>query len=101
MAKKTTSNLLKESRGGDETKNTLRHAKTVQTAREGYHSEDEKKLFRNPDRDEECYFKSSCKYGSSKCRYAHSNKMGYCIKCHKWGHLPTKCQTKPAKIKIT
>ena len=59
-----------------------------------YHSEDEKKFFRNPDKDKECCFKNNCKYGSSKCRYAHSNKMGYCTKCHEWGHLPTKCQTK-------
>ena len=35
VAKKMTSNLFKERREGDETNNTLRHAKTVQTAREG------------------------------------------------------------------
>ncbi|KAL9956978.1 hypothetical protein ACROYT_G038549 [Oculina patagonica] len=58
------------------------------------HTDDEKKFFRNPRKDGECWNKGHCKYGPDRCYYAHSNEDSFCRKCHKWGHLQEKCTLK-------
>ena len=59
-----------------------------------YHTDDEKKFFRNISKDKECSHKGYCKYGPARCFYAHSNKDSFCCNCHKWGHLQEKCKLK-------
>jgi len=61
-----------------------------------YHTDDEKKFFRNPKKDKECLHnsKSYCKYGPLRCHYAHGNKDSFCCNCHQWGHLQEKCKLK-------
>ena len=61
-----------------------------------YHTDDEKKFFRNPKKDKECLHnrKGYCKYGPARCYYAHANKDSFCCNCHHWGHLQEKCELK-------
>lgn len=60
------------------------------------HTDDEKKFFRSPRKDGECWnkVKGHCKYGPQRCHYAHSNKDSFCRNCHRWGHLQEKCTLK-------
>ena len=59
-----------------------------------YHTDDEKKFFRHPKKDKECWHKGHCKYGQANCHYAHANKDSFCCNCHQWGHLKEKCKLK-------
>ena len=57
------------------------------------HTDPEKKFFRNPGKCTLCryYIKKNCRYGPSKCRFAHTDEDSYCRKCNQWGHLQDKC----------
>jgi len=60
------------------------------------HTEDEKKFFRNPKKDKECFHnrKGNCRHKTGRCHYAHTNEESFCRNCHKWGHLQEKCKPK-------
>ena len=60
---------------------------------EFYHTDDEKKFFKNPSKCKKCGYIGSCKYGPSKCYRAHSDEDSFCTKCHSWGHLKESCPT--------
>ena len=50
-----------------------------------HHTEDEKKFFIKYRKNTECTYKGACRYGPSKCFYAHSDKDSFCCNCHSWG----------------
>ena len=58
-----------------------------------HHTDDEKKFFRNPRKDKECLHvrKGNCRYGPTRCSFAHSDEGSFCRNCHSWGHLQEKC----------
>ena len=58
-----------------------------------HHTDDEKKFFRNFRKNKECPYKGACRYGPSKCSYAHSDENSFCCKCNSWGHLEKNCLT--------
>lgn len=58
-----------------------------------HHTEDEKKFFIKYRKNTECTYKGACRYGPSKCFYAHSDKDSFCCNCHSWGHLEINCPT--------
>ena len=58
-----------------------------------HHTDDEKKFFRNFRKDRECWHKGKCKFGPSKCSFAHANEDSFCRKCNIWGHLEKNCLT--------
>ena len=58
-----------------------------------HHTDDEKKFFIKYRKNMECTYKGACRYGPSKCFYAHSDKDSFCCNCHSWGHLEKNCPT--------
>ena len=58
-----------------------------------HHTDDEKKFFVHYRKNEECKYKGACRYGRSKCFFAHSNEDSFCCNCHSWGHLERNCPT--------
>ena len=58
-----------------------------------HHTDDEKKFFGNFCKNKECTYKGACRYGPSKCFYAHSDKDSFCCTCHSWEHLEKNCPT--------
>ena len=58
-----------------------------------HHTDDEKKFFIKYRKNMECTYKGACRYGPSKCFYAHSDKNSFCCTCHSWGHLEKNCPT--------
>ena len=58
-----------------------------------HHTDDEKKFFIKYRKNTECTYKGACRYGPSKCFYAHSDKDSFCCNCHSWGHLEINCPT--------
>ena len=56
-----------------------------------HHTDDEKKFFIKYRKNTECTYKGACRYGPSKCFYAHSDKDSFCCNCHSWGHLEINC----------
>ena len=58
-----------------------------------HHTDDEKEFFIKYRKNMECTYKGACRYGPSKCFYAHSDKDSFCCNCHSWGHLEKNCPT--------
>lgn len=58
-----------------------------------HHTDDEKEFFIKYRKNMECTHKGACRYGPSKCFYAHSDKDSFCCNCHSWGHLEKNCPT--------